>query len=102
MILRDVGRHITPENIPAEMKVSAAQDRVASADDPLPLASTADRIEYKLAVEKLTGKIKKRILERALELSGGNKTKAAVLLNISRYALIREMKKVGKGGDTGT
>jgi transcriptional regulator with PAS, ATPase and Fis domain len=102
MILRDVGRHITPENIPAEMKVSAAQDRVAPADDLLPLISATDRMDYKRAVEKLTGKIKGRILERALELSGGNKTKAAALLNISRYALIRELKKVGKGGDTGT
>jgi transcriptional regulator with PAS, ATPase and Fis domain len=59
-------------------------------------------MDYKRAVEKLTGKIKGRILERALELSGGNKTKAAALLNISRYALIRELKKVGKGGDPGT
>jgi two-component system response regulator AtoC len=102
MILRDVGRHITPENIPAEMKVSAAPDPVAPADELLPLISATDRMDYKRAVEKLTGKIKGRILERALELSGGNKTKAAALLNISRYALIRELKKVGKGGDTGT
>lgn len=102
MILRDVGRLITPENIPAEIKVSAARDRVAPADDLLPLTSAADRIDYKQAVEKLTNKVKERILERALELSGGNKTKAAALLNISRYALIRELKKVGKVVDTGT
>ncbi len=98
MILRDVGRLITPENIPAEIKVSAARDPVAPADDLLPLTSAADRIDYKLAVEKVTNKIKERILARALELSGGNKTKAASLLNISRYALIRELKKVGNGG----
>ena len=82
--------------------MSAARDPVAPADDLLPLISATDRIDYKLAVEKLTNKIKERILERALELSGGNKTKAAALLNISRYALIRELKKVGKVGDTGT
>jgi transcriptional regulator with GAF, ATPase, and Fis domain len=102
MILRDVGRLITPENIPAEIKVSAARDPVAPADDLLPLTSATGRIDYKHAVEKLTNKIKERILERALELSGGNKTKAAALLNISRYALIRELKKVGKGVDTAT
>jgi len=102
MILRDVGRLITPENIPAEIKVSAARDPFAPADDLLPLTSAADRIDYKHAVEKLTNKVKERILERALELSGGNKTKAAALLSISRYALIRELKKVGKGVDTGT
>jgi two-component system response regulator AtoC len=102
MILRDVGRLITPENIPAEIKVSAARGPVAPVDDLLPLTSATDRIDYKLAVEKLTSKIKERILDRALELSGGNKTKAAALLNISRYALIRELKKVGKGADTGS
>jgi len=102
MILRDVGRLITPENIPAEIKVSASRDPVAPTDDLLPLTSATDRIDYKLAVEKLTSKIKERILDRALELSGGNKTKAAALLNISRYSLIRELKKVGKGEDTGT
>jgi transcriptional regulator with GAF, ATPase, and Fis domain len=102
MILRDVGRVITPENIPAEIKASAAQDPVVEVDELLPLTSATDRIDYKQAVEKLTGKIKGRILNRALQLSGGNKTKAAQLLNISRYALIRELKKVGKDAETGT
>jgi len=102
MILRDVGRVITPENIPAEIKASAAQDPVVQVDELLPLTSASDRIDYKQAVEKLTGKIKGRILNRALQLSGGNKTKAAQLLNLSRYALIRELKKVGKDAETGT
>lgn len=102
MILRDVGRLITPENIPAEIKASAAQDPVVQVDELLPLTSASDRIDYKQAVEKLTGKIKERILTRALQLSGGNKTKAAQLLKISRYALIRELKKVGKEVDPGT
>ncbi|MGE5856545.1 MAG: sigma 54-interacting transcriptional regulator [Syntrophaceae bacterium] len=102
MILRDVGRLITPENIPAEIKVSITQDPVVPVDDLLPLTSASDRIDYKLAVERLTGKIKERILERALELTAGNKTKAAALLSISRYALIRELKKVGKGGESAT
>lgn len=102
MILRDVGRVITPENIPAEIKASAAQDPVVQADELLPLTSETDRMDYRQAVEKLTGKIKERILTRALQLSGGNRTKAARLLNISRYALIRELKKAGKSAETGT
>jgi len=102
MILRDVGRYITPENIPSEIKSSAVQDHVARVDELLPLTSSTERIDYKLAVEKLTGRIRERILTRALELSGGNKTKAAHLLSISRYALIRELKKVGKEGESGT
>jgi transcriptional regulator with PAS, ATPase and Fis domain len=102
MILRDVGRYITPENIPSEIKSSAAQDPVIHVDELLPFSSSTERIDYKQAVEKLTGKIKERILTRALELSGGNKTKAAQLLRISRYALIRELKKVGKDGKSDT
>ena len=102
MILRDVGRVITPENIPAEIKASAAQDPVVQVDELLPLTSASDRIDYRQAVDRLTGKIKGRILDRALQLSGGNKTKAAQLLNMSRYALIRELKKVGKEAETGT
>jgi len=102
MILRDVGRVITPENIPAEIKASAAQDPVVQVDELLPLTSASDRIDYRQAVDRLTGKIKGRILGRALQLSGGNKTKAAKLLNMSRYALIRELKKVGKEAETGT
>jgi transcriptional regulator with GAF, ATPase, and Fis domain len=102
MILRDVGRYITPENIPAEIKSLAAQDPVSHLDELLPLTSAKERIDYKAAVEKLTGRIKERVLTRALELSGGNKTKAAHLLSISRYALIRELKKVGKDGESRT
>ena len=102
MILRDVGRFITPENIPAEIKASAAQDPVVQLDELLPLTSASDRIDYKQAVDRLTGKIKGRILSRALQLSGGNKTRAARLLNISRYALIRELKKAGKEAETAT
>ena len=75
---------------------------VVHVDELLPLNSSTERIDYKHAVEKLTGRIKERILTRALELSGGSKTKAAQLLRISRYALIRELKKVGKDGETGT
>ena len=36
-----------------------------------------------------------RLLERALEKSGNNKTKAAELLGISRYSLARRLKRLG-------
>lgn len=102
MIHRDVGRYITPENIPAEIKMSAAQDPLVSIDGLLPITSATDKIDYRLAVEKLSGKIKARILARAMKLSRGNKTKAAAMLNISRYALLRELKKVRQADDERT
>ena len=39
---------------------------------------------------------KEKILENALEISGGNKTAAARHLSISRYKFIRERKKIDK------
>jgi transcriptional regulator with PAS, ATPase and Fis domain len=38
------------------------------------------------------------MLAHALEVNHGNKTKAAKMLNISRYKLIRELSKTTGGG----
>lgn len=92
MILRDVGRLITPQNIPAEIKRATSQGLTRQVDEFLPLFSS-EGIDYRKTTEELSGKIKARIILKALELTGGKKTKAAKLLNISRYTLIREMKK---------
>ncbi|MCK7469300.1 MAG: hypothetical protein MZU91_15025 [Desulfosudis oleivorans] len=65
MILRDAGpSHHAREHSCGNKRVGCP-DPVAPADDLLPLTSATDRIDYKLAVEKLTNKIKDRILERA-------------------------------------
>jgi transcriptional regulator of acetoin/glycerol metabolism len=42
----------------------------------------------------LTNKIKKEILEKALQVNRGNKAIAARQLGISRYTLMRELKKL--------
>jgi transcriptional regulator of acetoin/glycerol metabolism len=41
-------------------------------------------------------KIKERILLKTLKLSNGNKTVTAQRLGISRYTLLRELKKLEK------
>lgn len=95
MILRDVGTIITEENLPAEIRVAAPQDIAAQIGDSLSLPFHAG-MDYRLTVDKLTRKVKEKILMEALELSGGNKAAAARLLNISRYSLIRELKKINE------
>jgi transcriptional regulator with PAS, ATPase and Fis domain len=42
----------------------------------------------------MTREIKNAILENALDLAGRNKSKAAKILNISRYKFIRELNKI--------
>jgi two-component system response regulator AtoC len=98
MILRHVGDYITAENIPAEIKVSSAPVMANQEEEWTSLLS-AQGMDYKAATEQLSKQVKERILSKALELSGGNKSRAARLLKISRYALLRELKKIKSAGE---
>jgi transcriptional regulator with GAF, ATPase, and Fis domain len=94
MILRNVGAYITAENIPAEIKPASAPAAVRQEEAWMSLLS-AQGMDYKEATEELSKKIREKILSRALELSAGNKSRAAKLLRVSRYTLLRELKKLG-------
>ncbi len=93
MILRHVGDYITEENIPAEIKDASAPLAANQEEEWLSLLS-AGGMDYKTATDQLSKKVKEKILSKALEVSGGNKSRAARLLKISRYALLRELKKL--------
>jgi len=95
MILQDVGAVIEVGNLPAEIKVAAQHDLTMQVGEFLPMPFH-EGMDYRLTVGRLTGKIKEKILSKTLELSGGNKTAAAKLLGISRYSLIRELKKLSE------
>ena len=94
MILQDIGNTILPENLPTEIK---GDMRYITKDMNLKALMPriiAENIEYDEVTDRIFTKIKKEILENALQLSQRNKTKAAKLLGISRYKFIREEKKV--------
>ncbi len=93
MILRHVGDYITAENIPAEIKIISAPIAAKQEEELISLLSTQG-MNYKAATEQLSKKVKEKILSKALEVSGGNKSRAAKLLKISRYVLLRELKKL--------
>ena len=93
MILRHVGDYITAENVPAEIKIASAPVTASQEEEWLSLLPTQG-LDYKTATDQLSKKVKEKILSKALELSGGNKSKAARLLKISRYSLLRELKKL--------
>jgi transcriptional regulator with PAS, ATPase and Fis domain len=97
MILHDVGDVIVQENLPSELILSAIKtqvnaEAVKGLDDILPRL-TEGKMEYGHLVGRILKDTKKKILIKALEMSGENKTKAATLLGISRYKFMREQKK---------
>lgn len=53
-----------------------------------------DEFDYTQVIRDINNIIKKRIIDRALLLTNGNRTKAAKLLGLSRSALWREMEKI--------
>jgi len=93
MIVRGVGDIITPECIPREIKASGHQEESKTLPDNfLPLLST-EGIDFQVVTKKITKELKKKIIDHALDISNGNRTKAAKLLGISRYKLLREQKQ---------
>jgi DNA-binding NtrC family response regulator len=92
MILKGVGNVISPDNMPTELNMLANKDvdiKIEPFLQQLPLTG----IDYDTVTEKILKDVKGKILENALQKSGGNKTEAARQLGISRYKLIREQKK---------
>lgn len=90
MILQNIGKVITPENLPAELKTSMQLDVASYMPD---LQNT---IDFKSTIEQMTNDIRQKILLAALERGKGKKSVAAKLLGISRYTMIRELKKIGR------
>ena len=94
MIMQDVKSVIAPEDFPAEIKNVAPQAFEMDIGENFSF-DPSHSINYKHLTETLANKVKDRILRKALELHKGNKTAAARQLGISRYTLIRELKKIG-------
>lgn len=90
MILQNIGKIILPENLPAELKQSSQFNVNGLMPD------LSHKIDFKSTVEKLTNEIRERILISALERENGKKSAAARILGISRYTLLRELRKIGK------
>jgi transcriptional regulator with GAF, ATPase, and Fis domain len=93
MILKRTGTTITPDLFPVEMKSSINHGHVGIQMIPSIPRFSSEGVNYEEATVKIIGDIKHRILNNALEVSRGNKTKAAKMLNISRYKFIREFNK---------
>jgi two-component system response regulator AtoC len=96
LILQKYGTTILPDELPAEIKVVTKEKYLkVEIEKFLPPLSSGE-INYSSITQNIMNDIKEKILENALEISGGNKTIAAKHLSISRYKFIREQKKIGK------
>lgn len=99
MILQNRNSVITPENLPAELRASADQNKSRNLFPRLSQVESfssdeMDISDYDTVTEKITNDIKSKIITQALSKSRGNQTQAAKLLGISRYKLIREQKRL--------
>ena len=97
MILKRTGTTIRAENLPAEMKSMIHSESATRLSVAFPDFSS-DSVNYDRVTIKMTHQIKRQMLAHALEVHRGNKTKAARMLNISRYKLIRELSKTVEEG----
>ena len=92
MILQNLGRSITHKDLPAEIKEKDSYGvKLDAATMPI---NIQDGLDYRITVDLLTREIKEKILTRALTKGGGKKAAAARFLGISRYAFLRELKKL--------
>jgi len=101
MILQSIGTLITSDNIPSEIRVAAPHAPGLRTGEP----SSPDLLcqaDYRSTIDELTNKIKQEILGKALEASRGNKAAAARHLGISRYTLIRELRKMENNNPSDT
>lgn len=93
MILKHSGKMITAENLPVEMKAAINQEEIKIPVMQWAPAMTPEGMDYERVTGSMTREINKAILENALNVASGNKSKAARLLNISRYKFMREFNK---------
>ncbi len=81
VVLAD-GDTITVENLP---------ERLVEADDPVAVTLSSGE----LSIKKTTRYIEEVLIRRALEKTGGNRTRAAKILEISHRALLYKIKEFG-------
>ncbi len=92
-ILLETGEYITPEYLPAEM-IQGSEYKVKPKSEPCTIFNI-NIPEEGIDIEE----VEKTLLKKALEMAGGNQTKAARLLNLGRDAFRYRIQKFGLNGN---
>ena len=79
-ILLGKGRWVTPKDLPQS---------ITSVQHP----SSSAAPEHTLSIKKASKTLERDLIQKALELTGGNRSKAAKILEISRPILISKIKQ---------
>jgi len=79
-LLLSKGRWITPAELPSSI---TSDQGIPSSVDP----------EHTLSIKKASRHLERNLIQKAIELTGGNRTQAAKILEISRPILISKIKK---------
>lgn len=83
------GPRIEAEDLPAELRNTASDPRMSVAIPRVGVTGLKD------AVKMTTQRLEREMIERALDATGGNVTRAAKTLEISRKSLQTKMKELG-------
>jgi DNA-binding NtrC family response regulator len=79
----------------SQIELSDLPPEVQQADEPV-LSSAVTLPEEGLDLERFVASIERELIERSLERTGGNKGKAARLLNLKRTTLVEKLKRIGR------
>jgi transcriptional regulator with PAS, ATPase and Fis domain len=94
-VILATGRELEPQLLPERMREAPRSKGPVK----LGLAGASSEglaLEFRPGTDTLDG-FERRLLEEALRLAGGKKGKAAEILGISRFALLRRVEKFGLG-----
>ncbi len=97
-------RVLRPEHIPfgsSPQAGSSHQMGLPFTDSDLEF-HLGEGLDYYQFTEDIINRAKSRIIDKALQLTGGNKTKAAKVLHLGRCALWREMEKIKRWEEKGS
>ncbi|TYO99928.1 two component Fis family sigma54 specific transcriptional regulator [Geothermobacter ehrlichii] len=87
------------ENFMARILIFCRGSRIGRDDMPWDLRRSDRSRENDFSLKKATERLEKEYIRKALAATGGNRTKAARLLEISLRALMYKIKDHGLGGD---
>ncbi len=87
MVLAE-GERLEPDTLPAAVR---SPGRAGDNGAPSPVA------EHDLSVKRQTEQLERDLIRRALERTGGNRTRAAELLDLSHRALLYKIREYGLG-----
>ena len=78
-----------------QIDVADLPAEIQQAQEPA-LPSTVSLPEEGLDLDAFVAHIERELIERSLERTGGNKGRAAKLLNLKRTTLVEKLKRLGK------